>query len=158
MNISLTKEEMVMLLRLVNIGDWVMFADLDDEDANPEAVAHKRVLQKLFAAAHKAKMDDIVCYDPSLNACFETGTFEDDYQAYINEHNAKQLMEELPDRLAARDLIEQVGEDTFESMDGLERGMKLQQLAFSYEDEFEQHGLDRLHLLNVSKSNQGNMD
>jgi len=43
-------------------------------------------------------------------------------------------------------------------MDGLERGMKLQQLAFSYEDEFEQHGLDRLHLLNVSRTSQGSHD
>jgi hypothetical protein len=158
MNISLTKEEMVMLLRLVNIGDWVMFADLDDEDSDPEAVAHKRVLQKLFTAAHKVNMDDIVCYDPSLNECFETGTFEDDYQVYIQEYNAKQLMEELPDRLAARDLIDQVGEKAFENMDGVERGGKLQQLAFMYEDEFEQHGLDRLHLLNVSKHNQGGKD
>jgi len=36
-------------------------------------------------------------------------------------------MEELPDRLAARDLIEQ-------------------------------HGLERLHLLNVNKSNQGKIN
>ncbi|MDQ6999643.1 MAG: hypothetical protein Q9M12_01995 [Mariprofundus sp.] len=36
-------------------------------------------------------------------------------------------------------------------MDHLERGGKSQQLAFSYEDEFEKHGLGRLHLLNTTK-------
>jgi len=158
MNISLTKEEMVMLLRLANIGDWVMFSDLDDEDADPMAVEHKKAMQKLFACAHKAGMDDIVSLDPVLDEYFETGAFEGDYLTYVYEYTAKQLLEELPDRLAARDLIDQVGEKAFENMDGVERGGKLQQLAFMYEDEFEQHGLDRLHLLNVSKHNQGGKD
>jgi len=157
MNINLNKEELVMLLRLANIGDWVMFSDLDDEDADPTAVEHKQVLQKLFAAAHEAEMHDIVFFDPSQEECFETGTFEDDYLAYVHEYTAKQLLEELPDRLAVRDLIDQVGEEAFENMDGVERGGKLQQLAFMYEDEFDQHGLDRLHLLNVSKHNQGDI-
>lgn len=158
MNISLTKEEMVMLLRMVNIGNWVMFADLDDLNSDPEAVAHRRVLQKLFTAAYKSDMHDIVCFEPSLGEYFETGAFENDYLVYLQEHDTKQIMEEVPDRLAVRDLIEQVGEDAFDSMDELERGIKLEQMAFSYEKEFEQHGLDRLHLLNVNKSKQGNID
>jgi len=45
MNISLTKQELVMLLRLANIGDWVMFADLEgDERDNLTALAHKKVM------------------------------------------------------------------------------------------------------------------
>jgi len=151
MNINVTKQELVMLLRLANIGDWVMFSDLDDEDADPTAVEHKQVLQKLFAAAHEAGMHEIVSLEPSLDKCFETGAFENDYLTYVHEYTAKQLLEELPDRLAVRDLIEQVGEEVFENMEGVERGSKLQQLAFTYEDEFEQHGLDRLHLLNTTK-------
>ncbi len=158
MNINVTKQELVMLLRLINIGDWVMFSDLDDEDADPTAVEHKKVLQKLFACAHKAGMHDIVSFDPALDEYFETGAFEDDYLGYVYEYTAKQLLEELPDRLAVRDLIDQVGEEAFENMGGVERGGKLQQLAFMYEDEFDQHGLDRLHLLNVSKHNQGIKD
>jgi len=154
MNISLTKEEMVMLLRLANIGDWVMFSELDDEDADPDAVEHKKVMQKLFAAAHEAKVDDVVFYDARFKEYYETSAFDADYQGFIAQFNAKQLMEELADRLAVRDLIEQVGEETFENMDRVERGSKLLQLAFTYEQEFDQHGLDRLHLLNVSKHNQ----
>jgi len=155
MNISLTKQELVMLLRLANIGDWVMFSELDDADADPVAVEYKKVMQKLFAAAHEAKMDDLVFYDAAFREYYETSAFEGDYLTYVHEYTAKQLLEELPDRLAVRDLIEQVGEEAFENMDWVERGGKLQQLAFMYEDEFEQHGLDRLHLLNVSKHNQG---
>jgi len=150
-NINLNEQEMEMLLRMVNIGDWIMSAEMDDEMANPNVVAHKKVLQKLFTAAHEAKMDDIVCYDPSLDMSFETAAFEDDYLAYVHEYTAKQLLEELPNQLAIRDLVEQVGEEVFENMDILERAGKLQQLAFMYEDEFDQHGLERLHLLNVSK-------
>ncbi|MBL4774972.1 MAG: hypothetical protein JKY87_02810 [Mariprofundus sp.] len=158
MNISLTKQELVILLRLANIGNWVMFAELDDEDADPVAMEHKIVMQKLFAAAHEARMGDVVSFDPSLNEYFETIAFEDDYLTYVHEYTVKQLSEELPDQLAVRDLIDQVGEETFENMDRLERASKLQQLAFMYEEEFEQHGLSRLHLLNVSNHNQRRKD
>jgi len=157
MNINVTKQELVMLLRLASIGDWVMFSDLDDEDGDPEAVEHMQVLQKLYAAAYEAGMHDIVSVDPAQNEYAETAAFEDDYLSYVYEHTAKQLLEELPDRLAARDLIDQIGEEAFENMDGVKRGGKLQQLAFMYEDEFEQHGIDRLHLLNISKHNQGDI-
>lgn len=152
MNISLTKQELVMLLRMVNIGDWVMFADLEGDERNdPVALAHKKVLQKLFAAAHKAKMDNIVHYEAKFKEYYETGEFEEDYQVFINQFNENQFWDELADRLSVRDLVEQVGEEAFESMDWMERGGKLSKLAFSYEDEFEKNGLDRIHLLNASE-------
>ena len=57
----------------------------------------------------------------------------------------------LADRLAVHDLVEQVGENAFEEMDWVEPGGKLSKLTFSYEDELEKYGLDRLHLLNTEK-------
>jgi len=152
MNISLTKQELVMLLRMVNIGDWVMFADLaGDEEKDATVQAHKKVLQKLFAAAHKAKMDGIVSYEPEFKGYFETAEFEEDYQEFIDEFSERQFWEMLADRLAARDLVEQVGEQAFDAMDWVERGGKLNTLACSYEEEFVKNGLERLHLLNASK-------
>jgi hypothetical protein len=151
MNISLTKQELVMLLRLANIGDWVMFADLEgDERDNPTALAHKKVMQKLFAAAHKAKMDNIVHYEAKFKEYFETSVFEDDYQEFINEYNERKFWDDLSDQLAKRDLIEQIGEEAFEAMDWVERGGKLCDLSISYEKEFEKHGLERLQILNTS--------
>ncbi len=152
MNISLTKQELVMLLRMVNIGDWVMFADLMvDELKTDSVVQHKKVLQKLFSAAHKAKMDGIVSYEPKHKKYYETETFEEDYQGFIDEFNDSQFWAMLSDRLAVRDLVEQVGEKTFDAMEWVERGGKLDKLSCSYEEEFIKNGLERVHLLNTMK-------
>jgi len=156
MNISLTKQELVMLLRMVNIGDWVMFADLaGDELDDPGVLAHKKVMQKLFGAAHKAKMDGIVTYEPKYKEYFETGEFEADYQGFIDEFNESQYWEMMADRLAVRDLIDQIGEEAFGAMDWVERGGKLQEMSTGYEDEFEAHGINRLHLLNTLPATKG---
>lgn len=155
MNISPSKQELVMLLRMVNIGDWVMFAGLaGDELDDPNVQAHKKMLQKLFSAAHKAKMDDVVSYEPKHKEYYETEAFEEDYQGFINEFSESQFWAMLSDRLAVRDLVEQVGEKAFDAMDWLERGEKLDKLSCDYEEEFIKYGLERLHLLNTA--NKGN--
>jgi len=152
MNISLTKQELVMLLRLANIGDWVMFADLEgDERDNPTALAHKKVMQKLFAAAHKAKMEKIVFCDKTSKEYYETKEFEEDYLQFVDAFKDQQFWEVLSDRLAERDLVEKIGEKAFDAMDWIDRGGKLYDLSLNYEDEFEKHGLERLHLLNTMK-------
>lgn len=152
MNISLTKQEIVMLSRMVNIGDWIMFADLEgDEWDAPDVLAHKKVLQKLFAAAHKAKMDGIVHYAPEEKKYYETAEFEDDYMQFIEEYDDRRFWEMLADRLATRDLADQIGEDAFKAMDWIERGEKLEKLSSDYEKEFTTHGLERLHLLNTKE-------
>jgi len=151
MNISLSKPELVMLLRMVNIGDWVMFADLEgDEMDDPVALAHKKVLQKLFSAAHRAKMDGLVFYEPEDKEYYETREFEEDYQEFINKFNNSQFWEMLADRLAMRDLVEQMGgAEAVESMDWMQRGGRLSELADNYEEGFVKHGLQRIRLLNT---------
>jgi len=127
-----------------------MFADLEgDEDKEPTVQAHQKVLQKIFSAAHKAKMDGIVSYEPETKKYYETGAFEEDYQGFIDEFNDRQFWEMLADRLAVRDLVEQVGEEAFKAMEWVERGGKLDALSRSYEEEFEKRGLERIHLLNA---------
>jgi len=147
MNISLSKPELVMLLRMVNIGDWVMFADQDADD--PTVLAHQKVLQKLFSAAHKAKMDGLVHYEPENKKYYETEEFEADYQGFIDEFNESQFWTTLADRLAVRDLVQQVGEKAFDDMEWVDRGGKLDELSCNYEQAFIKHGLERLHLLNT---------
>ena len=60
----------------------------------------------------------------------------------------------LADRLAQRDLVEEIGEETYMAMDRIECGGRLCELAACYENEFVEHGLDRLHLLNVDKGDE----
>ena len=76
MQINLTKPEFVILLRMANIGDWGMHADLEgDEHDDPEVQAHRKVLQKLFSAADKAKLEGIVRYEKKFGGYFETHDF-----------------------------------------------------------------------------------
>jgi len=152
MNINLTKQEFVMLLRMVNIGDWVMFSRVEgDEDDAPFVKEHQKVLQTLFAAAYKAKIGDLVIYEPTVKKYFETGEFERDYHEFIDQYEETSFWEELANRLASRDLAEQLGDDTCETMDPTERFIQVEELAGHYNDEFDEHGLLRLHLLNAMK-------
>jgi len=150
-NLDLTKNEMQALFRLVCIGDCFMFSHLDDEEEDPCAVEHQKVIQKIFALAHEVNIDDIVYFDDSLKEYFETQSFEAEYLSSIEDYDKRQQMEGLAIQLAARDLVDEVGEDVFTKMDQEEGGTKLLQLIGAYETEFSEHGLNRLHLLNVSK-------
>ncbi len=155
MNISLTKQELVMLLRMANIGDWVMFSRVEgDEDEAPFVKGHQKVMQKLFAAAHKTKMDNLVFYDSTDKKYYETGNFETDYLEFIEQYEETSFWEELANRLASRDLAEQLGDDACEAMDAAERFIQVEELEDRYNDEFDEHGLLRLHLLNTA--NKGN--
>ncbi|MDX8402714.1 MAG: hypothetical protein R8K47_08790 [Mariprofundaceae bacterium] len=147
MNISLSKPELVRLLRMALVGDWVMHAALMADELNdPEVVDHKRVLQKLLAAASKAKLDGLVRNEPPLKGHM-TAEFEEEIVGIVDEWDEGRFWEMLADELARRDLRAEFGEDGVRDMDREERFVRLTRLTDSYEQEFMAHGLDRLRIV-----------
>lgn len=152
MNISLTEPELIRLLRMTLVGDWVMHAALmADELKDPEVEAHKQVLQKLLNAAARAKLDGVVARDPQGNAYYESAAFEDEILGIVDEWNESQFWEMLADELARRDLRAEFGEEGVHDMDREERFNRLTQLADRYEQEFMAHGLGRLRIVDVGE-------
>ncbi|WP_167631748.1 hypothetical protein [Mariprofundus ferrooxydans] len=145
MEISLTTEELALLLRLACIGEWVKHGHLEGDERNDADVqAHRHVLRKLLAAAYKAKMTALVEYDGKVDEYFETKGFEADYLQCIDEYVEEAFWEELADRLAARDLINELGEAGFEALPQIERIEKITDLTEWYLNEWARHGIRRL--------------
>jgi len=145
MEISLTTEELALLLRLACIGDWVKHGHLEGDECNDVDVqAHRHVLRKLLAAAYKAKMTALVEYDGKMDEYFETKGFEADYLQCIDEYVEEAFWEELADRLAARDIINELGEAAFEALSQIERIEKITDLTEWYLNEWTSHGIRRL--------------
>jgi len=145
MDINLTKQELVLLLRLACIGEWVKHGHMEGDERNDtDVMAHKLVLRKLLSAAHKANMTSLVTYDEKLDDYFETGTFEEDYLQCIDDYVDEAFWEELADRLAGRDLISELGEKGFEALTRGERIEKITDLSEWYLNEWATHGIRRL--------------
>jgi len=145
MDITLTPQELTLLLRLACIGEWVKHGHLEGDARDDAAVmAHKHVLRKLLAAAHKAEMRALVEYDDKLDEYFETRGFEADYLQCIDEYVEESFWEELADRLAARDLVSELGEEGFAVLPRVERIGKITELSEWYLNEWSAHGISRL--------------
>jgi len=50
------------------------------------------------------------------------------------------------DRLSVRDLIREVGQKRYQTMDGQQRLQYLDRIGQQYAEKFDQYGLERLHI------------
>ncbi|PIW47508.1 MAG: hypothetical protein COW18_08960 [Zetaproteobacteria bacterium CG12_big_fil_rev_8_21_14_0_65_54_13] len=145
MDISLTPQELSLLLQLACIGEWVKHGHLEgNERADAAVVAHKHVLRKLQSIAHNAGMSALVEYDDKRDEYFETKEFEADYLQCIDAYVEESFWEELADRLAARDLVGEFGEEGFAALARFERIGKITELSEWYLNEWSTHGIRRL--------------
>lgn len=143
MKLHLTKKEYRALLDYIAIGDWVLHSHVvHEEDCSVE---HRAVMKKLFSFSKEMQCEDLIEYSQATDDYYETFAYEEALQeAFIQPYNNETFWEELADRLATRDAMREVGEDKLKTMEPLERVKILSDKTESYENEFEEHGLEYL--------------
>ena len=94
------------------------------------------------------KISAFFVYDEKMKSYFPTAIYEEtiDVFDHIDEYDDDTFWDELSERLAYRDLIEQIGEDAAANMESGERVMKIEEIRSGYIDEFCEHGLERIYL------------
>jgi hypothetical protein len=144
MNIEISKKEYRTLLDVLHIADWVLHAHKTEEGLETEEF--RLLEQKFLSLAEDMGFGHFVEYDPDMKKYFPTGEYEETSSVMeaIVDYDNESFWEELTERLATRDLIQQEGKDKVVALEFEERMIKMETFQGRYEEEFERQGLNRL--------------
>ena len=150
MKINITKKEYEKLIELIDIGMWVITShDLRDK---PENAPYNELEEKIFSLAKEFECEDKIIYDKNLDRHFQTQDFEMEsaHRKFIDDYNENNFWEEVIERLAQRDSVNEVGEENYFSMEFLERMSIFGKHEEYWANEFGSFGLERLMVQSLS--------
>ena len=91
--------------------------------------------------------EDIIEYSEELDDYFEKRHYEDQmHDLFVDPYDNETFWEDLSGRLAERDLIKAIGIDKYRSMESIDRVTQLAKIEEKYSKEFEQNGLEKIHV------------
>lgn len=134
MRIDLTREQYTLLAELVYLGNWVVNGHRQPD----ELIEKYDKTEQLFLGFSQRVVNFGLIKHYEQDDTYGPGAeMESRLHDFINEYDEATLWEELPDRLAVRDLMEQGQEITIEG---------LLPLADQYDEELSENGLDRVRV------------
>ena len=144
MQIKLSQAEYRTLLGVFEIAHWVLFAHHSDEPSDRKK--YHDFEQKIFGYAEAFGFGNLVEYVDVHKKYFPTLEHEENspVQPFIDEFENHTFWEELVDRQATRDMLRELGEEKIQVMDPRDRFMTHQDYERRYNQELEEHGLERL--------------
>jgi hypothetical protein len=144
-NISMSKKELVLLLKHIALANWMLEAHKPKIDA--EGRENEIFFDKILALAHENGVADGIVYDKKLRGYFLTEEKEEEYEQYIDAYDKKTFWNILQDELNLRDFIEKHGEKVVAAMDAEKRFKLLEKEAGKYYREFTKNGLKNLRIV-----------
>ena len=142
MTLTLTDEHYRRLLMLITLGEWMVNANRKEPDPEYEGLA-----AKIYGAAPGTPNDSFVEFDDELGTWTSSEALHEEAHALIDEYDDATFWEELPSRLAERDLIAEQGERAVQAMRPDDRIRALKSIVRDYAEEFEREGLGRVGIL-----------
>lgn len=143
MEIQLSRKQFETLIKSVYLGDWMVNAIRAPGSYVPE---FEELEQYLLSLTHESDLRDMVEFNPTLSQFFLKEECHEKLQPFIDEYDDDAFWDGLVDRLADRDFLETCG-DSAERMDQDERFRRLSTFVDRYEKEIEEHGVDRLRVI-----------
>lgn len=146
MKIKISKNEYRLMLDVFAIAEWVMNSFKVDKD--PETKPYNKLEQKIMSYAEDFGCGNLVSYDSKLEEFFPTREFDETgaYSKFIEQFEDDVFWEELGQRLALRDLINEQGLEAVRSMDPVSRLRVQDEIADRYHQEFYDNGIENLFL------------
>ena len=153
MKINFTNKEYRLLLDMVEIAEWVL--NSHRTDPSDEIKKYSEIYQKVLSYAKEMGFENLITYDKNLGGFYATFEYEEsEHMRYIEQFEDDVFWEALPNRLAMRDLVKQVGEKRYMEMEFEERATKLVELESIYYKELNENGIDNLRFENLSPSDK----
>ncbi|MCC7202117.1 MAG: hypothetical protein IT393_05550 [Nitrospirae bacterium] len=141
MEIRFTKEQYEDLVKLVYLGTWMVNAFRTDDRVKK----FDELEQYILSYFKEFGLKQSIIYDNDLKEYFVAKELEEgELDQYIDDYNNDNFWDELIYRLARRDLIREYGEDKVTKMTWQERLEKEAPFIEKYEEEFEEHGIERI--------------
>lgn len=146
MKIDFTKKEYRLLLDIVSIADCVMSSHKSEPDER--VTPYLEFQQKIFSCAKEFGLENLISHDKELHGYYPTMEFESSFaeQGFLDEYDEATFWDVLSGRLAQRDLVDEMGEETFISMNEADRMVLEDNKADMYLDEFEINGIMNLRV------------
>jgi hypothetical protein len=138
--ITLTKEEISILLKLVYTGSFVLKPEDDTEKTIDD------LIQKILLVAKVNKAYRGIEYNQEINEYMLTEKAEEAIEEEFEEFVEESFWEELLFRLGQRDLIKEVGEKEYRKMEEKELEERQEEVEEKYREEFEKNGIRNLRL------------
>jgi len=148
MKIDISVDEYRALLDVLHMADWVMHAH--ENEPNPDTAPYDAVIQKFYSMAKTMGQDNLIEYDSDVKKYFSTREHDDESASwdFIDEFTNDTFWDELVHRLTDRDVAHLVnGYDQLEKLSMEERFMREAPIIERYVNEFDDHGLDRLRIV-----------
>jgi hypothetical protein len=153
MKINFTNKEYRLLLDMVEIAEWVL--NSHRTDPSDEIKKYSEIYQKVLSYAKEMGFENLITYDKNLGGYYATFEYEEsEHMRYIEQFEDDVFWEALPNRLAMRDLVKQVGEKRYMEMEFEERAIKLVELESIFYKELNENGIDNLRFENLSPSDK----
>lgn len=146
MKIKISKNEYRLMLDVFAIAEWVM--NSYRVGSAPETKPYNKLDQKIMSYAEDFGYGHLVTYDNKLEEFFPTREFDEmgTYTTFIEQFEDNVFWEELSQRLALRDLINDKGLETVRNMDPVSRMKAQDEIADRYNQEFFTNGIENLFL------------
>ena len=145
MKINLTKKEYRTLVEMIYLSDWVVSAHEIERDNIDKA--HVELRKKLLSHYKEMQMEDMIEYSAQDDDYYETNDYDQYiHEKFIDKYNENIFWEELIDKLAVRDVINNIGMEKYLKLDMLERMHKIGNEKEKYGIEFEKHELNRVRI------------
>lgn len=136
--LELDKKELEKLVELIYLGEWLVNANRVDKHIKKYWPVQQLVYSKLESAGIKNVATKVAGqWDIEDEKHFEL-------QPLIDEFVESGFWEELPHRLAMRDLIADIGVEKVSKMSGEQMLYAVHERVEKYMDEMENYGIDRL--------------
>jgi len=154
MTIDITKKEYRLLVNLLHMAWWVIYAHRTGAEYKDRRLQkYEKLIQKLYSCFREMDADDLILYDEKHGKHYPTKEMEDDPEVtgIIEKMEDDAFWEMLVDRLSERDLwrregIEKRGKIAFEEWID-----KHEDIAAGYWKEFSAHGLENVDIVKKGK-------
>lgn len=146
MKISMTSKEYRSLLDMLYIASCMM--EVHELSKEPDHLSEYEILKKKILSYYKEMdADDIIGYSEDFEGHFEFHDYEHYLESeFVTPYNHKIFWQELIDRLAERDIVNELGIHAYELMSNIERIKRLDELRRYYAEEFKQYGLTNVYV------------
>ena len=140
MQLSINREQYAALVDLLYLADWMLHAhEIED---TPETAPYRAIIRSILAHAREMQAQELA--DRIEGEPVPSRVVEDRMQPIIEAYDGRTMWDELSFALGRRDAERSLGRDALQEMPANQRVEALLKHEESWENEFHQHGLERI--------------
>lgn len=145
MKINFSKKEYKSLLDMLYLADWMMHTY--DVYSKKRLMDYSTLRKTILSYSRDMGAEDNIKYSKEEDRYYETPDYKEELKhLFIDPYNKELFREELVGQLAQRDFLEEYEAKQHDKLDLETRINVFTQLMQRYEEEFAEHGLERLRI------------